>query len=672
MGRNSDKLYLTAKEHAEGPRGYKGPAGAAAATAAAAGAAGLPPNTQQAGRAVLPLTHCALTLQPWRDPVCAPDGAVFDVTAAMPYVRKHGRHPITGAPLTLSDLTPCNFHRDADGQLSCPVTNRVFTTSSRLVCVRPTGNVFAAEAVEELCAATRNWRDLLTDEPFAGRKDLIELRPAAARVAAGAGAGVAGARAGGAAGAGGSAGAASHGVRAGASDDVKRALAALGTAEASTALQRGGGGAAMEAARSAAEARVREEHRRRQEGKEEKEDDDDDEGDDGDKPSGGGDWRLRGEAPRARGEAAVFKPGAGTWDTSQYYGDAAALKRAERQREVDAIIGSGGAAALQPRLAAGEEAAAAALPEGANPTHRPDGTPRPNPRRWCERHGTTRYETGVETTGAAARAFTSTTAPATAKNALVRRRVAWKPAPGTKGYVRLSTTHGDLNLEIHCAEAPLAAENFLALCEMGYYDGVGFHRCVKSFMVQGGDPTETGNGGRESIFGDGEKGAGFADEVDVGRLRHEGRGVLAMANRGKATNGAQFYVTFKSAPHLDGKHTVFGKAVGGLETLTKIERLARVAEGAGGGGTGESGGGGGDNSERPLERVAITKTQVFVNPFMELARKWDEEQQQKGGGAASKRPASETAAAAAPAAALPPPPPVAKKPRAAPSAFDAW
>ena len=697
MGRNSDKLYLTAKEHAEGPRGYKGPAGPVGGASAAPPPP--PTATQQAGRAALPLTHCALTLQPWRDPVCAPDGAIFDVTAAMPYVRKHGKHPITGAPMTVADLTPLNFAREAGGgsgrggggggaPLCCPVTGRVFTASSRLVAVRPTGNVFAAEAVEELCAATRNWRDLLTDEPFAGRKDLIELRPAAASrpvvvVAAGPAAAAAAPAA---------AGRGGGGAQANASADVKRALAALGTAEASAALARGGGGAAMEAARQAADARVRarkEEEdaaeRRRKAGAQEDEDEDDEYA----PPPPEGDWRLRGEAPRARSDAAQFKPGARTWDTTSYMGDAAALRRAARQKEVQAIVDGGGLlpehrAAEGGAAAAGDGAAsaAAAAAPGANPTTRPDGTPRPIPRVWyVKRSGHARFETGVETTGAAARSFTSTVAPATARNALVRRRVAWRPPAGTKGYVRLSTTHGDLNFELHADACPLACENFLALCEMGYYDGVAFHRLVRNFVLQGGDPSETGRGG-ESIFsaqppgggGGGAIGAAafFGDEIDP-RLKHDGRGVLAMANSGKNTNNSQFYVTLKSAPALDGKHTVFGRVVGGMDTLTRIERLCCDDPGA---------------RERPKERVAITGAKVFVNPFLELAREWDERHGGGGAGAGAAgggakrpaeaeaaRPAAAAAAVAAapnPAAAPAAPAAGASKKRAAPSAFDAW
>jgi peptidyl-prolyl cis-trans isomerase-like protein 2 len=147
-----------------------------------------------------------------------------------------------------------------------------------------------------------------------------------------------------------------------------------------------------------------------------------------------------------------------------------------------------------------------------------------------------------------------------------------------------------------------------------------------------------------------------------------------MANQGaKNTNGSQFYVTLKSAAQLDGKHTVFGKVVGGMETLTKIER--QCCDDA-------------DPRERPKERVAVTGAKVFVNPFLELAKKWDEEHAvQGGGGGAAKAGAAGTAGSgvkrrAAEAEAAPVAPaaaaaaraaaPALPKKRAAPSAFDAW
>eukprot|EP00965_Chrysotila_dentata_P014417 477816-Pleurochrysis_carterae.AAC.1 len=109
-------------------------------------------------------------------------------------------------------------------------------------------------------------------------------------------------------------------------------------------------------------------------------------------------------------------------------------------------------------------------------------------------------------------------------------------------------------------------------------------------MIQGGDPSGTGNGG-ESIWG-----APFADEFSS-KLKHDGRGVLSMANSGPNTNKSQFFITFKSAAHLDGKHAVFGRVVGGFDTLSAFEKVPT------------------DSDDRPTQHVAITGVAIIVNPF---------------------------------------------------------
>uniref|UniRef100_A0A8B9JW22 Peptidylprolyl isomerase like 2 n=1 Tax=Astyanax mexicanus TaxID=7994 RepID=A0A8B9JW22_ASTMX len=171
-------------------------------------------------------------------------------------------------------------------------------------------------------------------------------------------------------------------------------------------------------------------------------------------------------------------------------------------------------------------------------------------------------------TGRVSASFTSTAmAPATIHEAdaiaddAVRYQYVKK-----KGYVRLHTNKGDLNLELHCDKIPKAGENFIKLCKKGYYDGTIFHRSIRNFMIQGGDPTGTGTGG-ESCWG-----KPFKDEFKP-NLSHTGRGVLSMANSGPDTNKSQFFITFRSCTYLDRKHTVFGRVVGGFEALTAMENV---------------------------------------------------------------------------------------------------
>jgi cyclophilin family peptidyl-prolyl cis-trans isomerase len=124
----------------------------------------------------------------------------------------------------------------------------------------------------------------------------------------------------------------------------------------------------------------------------------------------------------------------------------------------------------------------------------------------------------------------------------------------------MHTNHGDITLELFDEEAPKTVENFKKLAGDNFYNGVIFHRVIKDFMIQGGDPTGTGRGG---------PGYTFEDEFNEHKIV---RGALAMANAGPNTNGSQFFiVTTDAAPWLDGKHTVFGHVVDGIEVVDKIE-----------------------------------------------------------------------------------------------------
>jgi len=131
----------------------------------------------------------------------------------------------------------------------------------------------------------------------------------------------------------------------------------------------------------------------------------------------------------------------------------------------------------------------------------------------------------------------------------------------SKSYTaRFKTERGEIVCQLHAAQAPLTVENFVNLARAGFYDGTTFHRVIPGFMAQGGDPTGTGTG---------SPGYTFADEFDAS-LRHDGPGVLSMANSGPGTNGSQFFVTFGPTPHLDGKHTVFGRVTDGMDVLLSI------------------------------------------------------------------------------------------------------
>ncbi len=130
--------------------------------------------------------------------------------------------------------------------------------------------------------------------------------------------------------------------------------------------------------------------------------------------------------------------------------------------------------------------------------------------------------------------------------------------------VVLETNQGDITLELFPKIAPKAVKNFIELSKKGYYDGLIFHRVIKNFMIQGGDPTGTGRGG-ESIYG-----KVFENEYAPNVVFDRG-GILAMANAGANTNGSQFFITTKATPWLNGGYTIFGKVIKGFDVVKKIE-----------------------------------------------------------------------------------------------------
>jgi len=130
--------------------------------------------------------------------------------------------------------------------------------------------------------------------------------------------------------------------------------------------------------------------------------------------------------------------------------------------------------------------------------------------------------------------------------------------------VTLKTTLGDIRLELFEDEAPNTVANFVALAEKKYYDGTRFHRVIRDFMIQGGDPFSRDSSGRV-----GTGGPGYRIKDEFSSHKHE-RGVISMANSGPNTNGSQFFITQVPTPHLNGKHTVFGRVIGGMEIVDKI------------------------------------------------------------------------------------------------------
>ncbi|KAJ1523337.1 hypothetical protein ONE63_001207 [Megalurothrips usitatus] len=159
----------------------------------------------------------------------------------------------------------------------------------------------------------------------------------------------------------------------------------------------------------------------------------------------------------------------------------------------------------------------------------------------------------------------------------------WQPK-----FALLDTTMGEVVIELYWKHAPNTCRNFAELCRRGYYNGTKFHRIIRDFMIQGGDPTGTGKGG-QSIYG-----KEFNDEIHE-ELKHTGAGVLSMANSGPNTNGSQFFITLAPTQWLDGKHAIFGRIYNGMSVIKRIGLVET------------------DKSDRPVDDVMIVQSSVSMN-----------------------------------------------------------
>ncbi|EHB09774.1 Peptidyl-prolyl cis-trans isomerase-like 2 [Heterocephalus glaber] len=445
-----DKMYITCAEYTHFYGGKK-------------------PDVPQTNFRRLPFDHCSLSLQPFAYPVCTLEGVVFDLLNIVPWLKKYGTNPSNGEKLDGRSLIKLNFAKNSEGKYHCPVLFTVFTNNTHIVAIKMTGNVYAYEAVEQLNIKAKNFRDLLTDEPFS-RQDIITLQDP------------------------------TNLDKFNVSNffHVKNNMKIIDPDEEKA-----------------------------------KQD-----------PS----YYLKNTNTETRETLQeLYK---------EFKGDEilAATMKAPEKKKVDQLNAG---LSLQWR-------------------------------RWAS----------------SLPAFLGTTVvPAAAIEEDVLRYQFVKK----KGYVRLHTNKGDLNLELHCDLTPKTCENFIKLCKKHYYDGTIFHRSIRNFVSTvvnlmrvvheqySADVWALGPaGGGESYWG-----KAFKDEFRP-NLSHTGRGILSMANSGPNTNKSQFFITFRSCAYLDKKHTIFGRVVGGFDTLTAMENVESDPK-----------------TDRPKEEVRIDATTVFVDPYEE-------------------------------------------------------
>ncbi|KAB5570781.1 peptidyl-prolyl cis-trans isomerase-like 2 [Coniochaeta sp. 2T2.1] len=483
MGKNTDKLYITHSEWSSSDA-YSASAGAGVR----AGNSSTAPSSYKR----LPFNFCAASLQPFKNPVCTPDGTIFDVEVISAWFEKHGHtNPITGKALSPKDLITLKFARNSDassldnpeGEMIDPVSFKVFTDNTHIVAIRHGNyaNVFAWDTVERMNIKPKMWRDLVDDVEF-GRKDIITLQ------------------------------------------DPQNA-----------------------ASRDMSKFKFLQ---------------------DGEEPV------VTKEQEEERNSGSVNVDALGRIGNKVLRAKQA-VERARKEREAGGDVNR-----MSKALTVGKM-----------------GPPGSRPQSIQEKK--LDQKAAVYTTGRAAASFTSTgLTPETTGERAILTDEEWMLKPKrvkNKGYARMETNFGDLTIELQTETAPKAVWNFVKLAQKGYYKGVAFHRNIKNFMIQGGDPTGTGRGGT-SIWG-----KNFNDEFE-GPLTHGARGIMSMANKGKNTNSSQFFILYRAAKHLDNKHTIFAKVVGGLEVLAKLEAVPT------------------DGSDRPLNKIVIKDVVVFVDPFEEFLR----------------------------------------------------
>lgn len=390
---------------------------------------------------------------------------VFNCNLIVKFLEKFQLHPVTGKKVTAINLIELKYHKNDEDKYHCPVIYKLFNQHSKIVANKKTGHVYSYEAYQQLNLKPKNFRDLLTDEPFEV-DDIVTIQ------------------------------------------DPSKASEKWNVSEFYYIKNKL------------------------------KIDDDQHAG-----------------TIRDVGQSSILKS-----SLEEYKKQADTIVKTFNK-----IVGQDEVEVAQPKL--------------------------------------DKINSATYSDGAVARSVTSTVAQVATKQnpALLKQDQILYPKVKKKGYVQLVTNMGPINLELFCDRTPITCHNFLLLATRGYYDDTIFHRLIKNFIVQGGDPTGTGSGGQSAW------GTPFKDECHSD-LKHSGRGVVAMANSGPNTNKSQFYITLRGTwDHLDGKHTVFGRVVGGDETLDRIEAVEV------------------DKKDKPKKEIKILKIIKYLDPYEEIEKALEEE-----------------------------------------------
>ncbi len=469
----------------------------------------------------LPFNFCALSLTPFRDPVCLQDGTTFDLVNILPYIRKFKKNPVTGLPLKASDLIKLNFAKNEDGEYHCPVLYKSFSDNSTIVAIKETGNVYSYEAYEQLNKKTNNFTDLLTNQPFDPKNIIFIQDPKNLD---------------------------QRNIEEFDFIVKKEDVEFIRQAQEENSLQ---------VNLSSTYTSILENYETN--------------------PS----------------EEQVKRQEVLNMINNRQNIEEVNERNLEIKKDYEEF--------LQNLLKLDEDIAKGLTldSKSINSIFRVTT----NCFIYHLKQNKDKYATDERVTeGKLSKSFTSTYQNSTYQNKMrtltedeLRAKYLYPAIKNkkSKGFARINTNFGALNIMLHCDWAPKTCENFLELSEKGYFNNVLFHRLVTNFVLQGGDPTGTGSGGT-SIFG-----KSFEDEFHP-KLTHKQRGILSMANSGKNTNSSQFFITLKSTPHLDNMHSVFGEVVGNFDILDILERL------------------GSDKKGKPNKEIKILSVDVFTNPYREI------------------------------------------------------
>lgn len=482
----------------------------------------------------LPFYCCQLSFMPFKDPVCLPDGTIFDIINILPYIRKYKKNPVSGKPLKSSDLIKLNFHKNAEGEFHCPITYKVFTENSYIIAIKETGNVFSYEAFDELNKRPKNFSDLLTNEKFDPEKIIVIQDPNEFRKNI-------------------------------FEFDFVKNKENVDFIHYGENVSRND---FMEKTENFVNipSRYKEILDNYEENNE--------------------DYNRKLEIIKTiNNNTNIIEED-----------ERIKLVKSQYEKFIDNLN------FIEKELANCEVTDEKKIKEffmiesNIYVYHIRQKNLEQNSADKNKKNNLIFSEGKLSTS------FTSTSFNPVSENKL-------KPIPEDeirnnyrsivksrklKGYVKLITNFGALNLLIHCDLAPRTSENFIELCQKGYYNDTIFHRLVKGFCLQGGDPTGTGTGGN-SIYG-----KPFEDEFHK-NLNHSGKGILSMANSGKNSNSSQFFFCLKSVPHLDNVHSVFGEVVGNLKLLDELENIGSDKE-----------------NNKPKKEIKILSVEVFSNPFREV------------------------------------------------------